>query len=144
MDKISIMSHQNFPIYVVCTARYTCGNTQKWIRYRTRFNYEGINSFMIEWACALFYVNWYEKQAKLTFQAIAFSVLLKINNTMDVHVNFKKCFIVVAVVFIHCPSFFIYSLFVIFWKWTNLYRAFSCILAPCQRWLYSQDNHKWN
>ena len=52
----------------------------KWIRYRKLFNFEGINS-LIEWVCALFYLNWYE-EAKLTFQAIAFFVLLhKINNT---------------------------------------------------------------
>ena len=52
----------------------------KWIRYRKLFNFEGINS-LIEWVCALFYLNWCE-EAKLTFQAIAFFVLLhKINNT---------------------------------------------------------------
>ena len=52
----------------------------KWIRYRKLFNFEGINS-LIEWVCALFYLNWYE-EAKLTFQATAFFVLLhKINNT---------------------------------------------------------------
>ena len=124
--KISILSHQIFlTTWCVNSPLVTPAGIQKWIQYRKRFKFiDRINGR----APDLFYVNWYEKQAKLTFQAIAFSVLLyKINNTIRCPCQFFKTVSLLLQLFLSTDFLFYSSSgklpFVIIWKCSNLYRT---------------------
>ena len=105
VDKISIMTHQNFLNYVVYTARYTCGNTEmdpisKTIQLRrNQFN----DRMGVRLTCFTL--------TDTTFQAIAFSVFLyKINNTIRCPCQFQNLFHCCFSCFYPLPFFYLSSL----------------------------------
>ena len=115
-------------LFTWCVLLVTPAEILKWIPYRKRFNFEGIDRIG---RAPCFTLTDTKKRQNWHFKQLRFLFSFKIK---DVHVNFKNCFIFVAVVFIRwLPFFFINSLFVIY---ENVVICIEpCILAPCQRWL---------